>query len=813
MSNSLIQNKLLRCEVCFMLRKIIIEPDYPQTTVSLECLCGEFREDLDVFVSELLQNANINFICGSCGKEDPKNSIYCDGCHKIYCESCSKNDIATNKDSKTPHHMINANDFDFHCILHHEEFLCGYCMNCSVNICKTCINEKIHKGHRFVKYNKIMPSSSQEMLLGEYFKLSESKIENNKEMFEMLISKQNNAELKKQLVDVYNATNEDNKYILQLVKYLLELYQNHEHKNYALIHNLTENMKFNPTQFNLNKNASIDQQTLDFLEYAKREFILFKRFGSKTRSNTIMPAPLNRAQRAQNKPISKPTEKPIPEVKDETKEKKEAPKETKPNNISNKLNIFNQQQQNTSHPENHPAPKKLQINPIFTKNTSSSEQKKEEPPKKLKINPIFQNQPAKQEEKPKPVPGKLKPFVPPAQTSTTATTSTNPPPAKIGDKMKMFNQPKTDQDVKKGKPLPGKKMSVPTLFNNPNFALMQKMMGNRIMGAPMAKKEDKPAIERSDEEDPNELIMNKPMYAKNTRKRKPTRKVMMGEEFVIKEKNEEEEEEEEDDNKHEEQKVETIVEDVNENKEEENKENENNENIENKKEEVKEEVKENNEEAVAEKKEEAKEENNEVKEEASEKKEEIPPKENKEEAPTNNEEKPINNEEVPTNNEEAAEKKEEVPTNNEEKPTNNEEVTTNNEEAVEKKEEPVSEKREEEVVNNEEVTEKKEDVQENKEEEKKEETPVNNENNDNNEQIPEQKNEAESTEKKPEEPSVDVHNEDNDKIKEENENKDVENKECGAEEKHEIPEIKNEEENTNEANIQNTEKVEDVENQ
>ena len=269
MTTSFITNKQLRCETCFMLRKIIIEPNYPETSVCLECICGEFREDLDVFISELLQDENIDLICVNCGKED-SNIIYCEGCHKIYCESCSKNDLATNANSKTPHYMINAKDYDFHCILHHEEFLCGYCLNCSMNICNTCINEKMHKGHRFVKYSKIMPSKKQEMDISEYFKLSENKMENNKKMFEILISKQNNYELKKQLVDVYNATSEDNKCILDLVKYLFELYQKYEHKNYSLIHNLIENMKFNPTQFNLNENSNTDQQTLDYLEFGKK---------------------------------------------------------------------------------------------------------------------------------------------------------------------------------------------------------------------------------------------------------------------------------------------------------------------------------------------------------------------------------------------------------------------------------------------------------------------------------------------------------------------------------------------------------------
>lgn len=46
MGSLTIKNKILRCENCFMLKKITIEPNYPQTTINSECICGSNRQTL-----------------------------------------------------------------------------------------------------------------------------------------------------------------------------------------------------------------------------------------------------------------------------------------------------------------------------------------------------------------------------------------------------------------------------------------------------------------------------------------------------------------------------------------------------------------------------------------------------------------------------------------------------------------------------------------------------------------------------------------------------------------------------------------------
>ena len=70
------------------------------------------------------------------------------------------------------------------------------------------------------------------------------------------------------------------------------------------------------------------------------------------------------------------------------------------------------------------------------------------------------------------------------------------------------------------------------------------------MGAPMAKKDDnKSNVER--DEDPHQLIMNKPMDTKKDKRRKPTRRVMVGDAFVNKDDEEDEGEKTQNNNKQE----------------------------------------------------------------------------------------------------------------------------------------------------------------------------------------------------------------------------------------------------------------------
>ena len=287
MGNLTIKNKVLRCEKCFMLKKFNIEPNYPQTTISFECICGFNRQSLLLFTKELQKEELFKVKCSFCGRE-PKHPSYCTGCRKTYCTACKKshnNQIQT----KTPHKLIDSYKFDFYCSTHQDQLVSGYCISCSLNICQNCINEKLHKDHRFVKYTKILLNQKEEENLKNNLRINENKIQENINQCNSLLAQQNNEAIKKELRDVCNTTCRDNKSILALIKYFYKMYTDSKHKNYTLILNVKENIKFNPNRLITNKITSIEQKTLDYLEFLKREFILFKRFNSdKVRSYTTI---------------------------------------------------------------------------------------------------------------------------------------------------------------------------------------------------------------------------------------------------------------------------------------------------------------------------------------------------------------------------------------------------------------------------------------------------------------------------------------------------------------------------------------------
>ena len=444
MSNSFIKNKLLRCETCFMLRKIIIEPNFPETSVCLECICGEFREDIQQYVPELLKNTNFELKCRQCGKED-KDAVYCSTCRKLYCSNCGKKDKESNSNSQNPHYIINANKYDFYCVQHQEELVNAYCSNCSLNICQKCTN---HKNHKVMVFSKVSPSPVQVTMMKESFNLTSDKMENIEEIFESLCSKQKNPQLNRQLKDVYNATYQDNKKIIELIKFFADMYNNNKNKNYAIIHNLSENMKFNVTQFMYNRNGNIDQQTVDFLNFLKRDFVLTQRAVVKARSYTTVAKPQMPVTQPKNVVNNTNTNKPS---------QQEPPKVG--NNMQRMLGIFGggghpPQPKNTNPP---PPIKKLQINPIFTQNQNTEHKKEENVPKKLKINPMFQNLPMQKppQDKPKYNPVLQNKFPvnnnPSNTNNTTSNNNNQPPKNKIGDMLSKMQQqqPKKESDSKK----------------------------------------------------------------------------------------------------------------------------------------------------------------------------------------------------------------------------------------------------------------------------------------------------------------------------------------------------------------------------
>ena len=273
-----IKNIFLRCENCFMLKQITIEPNYPQSTICTECACGLSRHPLITFLSDIEKEESFKIKCSFCGRE-PKNPTYCTGCRRTYCSICKEvHDYALQINN--PHKMIDSYKFDFYCSTHQEELINAYCKTCSLNICQHCINEKIHKGHRFIKYSKLVLKEKDEENLKQNLKKNEDKIEGNIKKCNEILKQQNKEEKQNELKEVCNSTTKDNKSILQLINYFYKLYKEIKHKNYSVIFNLTENIKFNPQPIPPEGGASIEQKTTDFLEYLKRDFVLFKRFNA-----------------------------------------------------------------------------------------------------------------------------------------------------------------------------------------------------------------------------------------------------------------------------------------------------------------------------------------------------------------------------------------------------------------------------------------------------------------------------------------------------------------------------------------------------
>ncbi|MBP5570580.1 MAG: hypothetical protein J6X46_06130, partial [Prevotella sp.] len=200
-----------------MLKKITIEPNYPQTTVSSECSCGFNRQSIMSFTKDLQKEEPFKIKCSFCGK-DPKHLQYCTGCRRIYCNICVKSHD-TNQATRTPHDMIDPFKYDFYCSKHQDQLVNAYCMTCFLNICQNCINEKLHKSHRFIKFSKILLQKNDEEKLKANLKLHTEVIDANITRCNNILTLNTNEEKKKEIKEVCTTTVREDRSIIGLIKY------------------------------------------------------------------------------------------------------------------------------------------------------------------------------------------------------------------------------------------------------------------------------------------------------------------------------------------------------------------------------------------------------------------------------------------------------------------------------------------------------------------------------------------------------------------------------------------------------------------
>ena len=102
------------------------------------------------------------------------------------------------------------------------------------------------------------------------------------------------------------------------------------------------------------------------------------------------------------------------------------------------------------------------------------------------------------------------------------------------------------------KPPATKRLSQPNILNNPKFALLIQQMGGKLPGMPpLPKKESKEEKEEKEEkievvkDNPDDIIMNKPVTGKNNYKKKPSKTVFVDGVEVVEEVSDEDEKNEE----------------------------------------------------------------------------------------------------------------------------------------------------------------------------------------------------------------------------------------------------------------------------
>ena len=272
-----LKSNTLRCENCFLMRRLSLEPKLPQSYIILECNCGSSRINIQHFLSELHKGNNYKTQCYKCSKEDNKLSYYND-CNHLLCENCSKEYIKNNSkdNNKKLHKFISSKKFDFYCIEHQNELFFAYCFDCNINFCKICEKEKIHLNHNSCKYDELILKKDEKKSLRQMLKYVELKLDYNTKVTNLLVMKLNKEDMKKKLIKAERDNFKENKNLMELVNFFLYVYDNSKNKNYSIIHNVIKNINFNIKRYTFLQEMKIEIDADLLLRYFGKDLILRK---------------------------------------------------------------------------------------------------------------------------------------------------------------------------------------------------------------------------------------------------------------------------------------------------------------------------------------------------------------------------------------------------------------------------------------------------------------------------------------------------------------------------------------------------------
>ena len=267
MGNFNLKSGIFRCQNCFSIYRIKIILSYPESYVNLHCKCSTSQTSIKAFMTELTKGPKMKVICCQCLKKDEKTYSYCNDCNHIYCNKCIKKSHFT-------HVYISTVKSDFYCVFHPKDNFSHFCKNCEMNLCLKCIGNKIHKNHDVVDFEKILMKKNEREYLKEKYNLVQEKLAFNTELAN-LVSKKMKKEDAEKILSLEKVNTEQNKLILELVKFFTYLYDTSKLKNYNIIVNFVDNINLNVDKFELcDKNVKIEELMKKLENYFKKDYII-----------------------------------------------------------------------------------------------------------------------------------------------------------------------------------------------------------------------------------------------------------------------------------------------------------------------------------------------------------------------------------------------------------------------------------------------------------------------------------------------------------------------------------------------------------
>ena len=269
MGNYNLKSGVFRCENCFSIYKIKIIPCLPESDVILQCKCISTQKTVKNFLLELNKGTKYKIECFQCKKLEDKNALYCNDCNHIYCIKCIKN--------HQKHKYIILNKKDFYCVFHQKENFCAFCKDCDINLCQKCLEGKKHLNHDKIYFSKIIMNKTERNFLNDKFNLAQEKIIFNTELIHAFVKKIKNKGDINKLINLEKENTNQNKLIIELIKFLEYLYDNSRFKNYNIIHNFIENVNLNVNKFKFNEDKVKKENAIEkIIKYLKEDFILIK---------------------------------------------------------------------------------------------------------------------------------------------------------------------------------------------------------------------------------------------------------------------------------------------------------------------------------------------------------------------------------------------------------------------------------------------------------------------------------------------------------------------------------------------------------